>query len=128
MRGSKQTQQLARQLFQLSLVEGQLSAERVAGVLAYIEKHATEKPLVLLRAYQNLVRQEVARGLAVVEHAGPLAADLLPTLEGALSQRYQRPVTAQAQANPDLLAGVRVRIGDDVYESSIAAQLAALAV
>ena len=33
--GKKQIQQLARQLFKLSLVDGVLSAERVPGVLEY---------------------------------------------------------------------------------------------
>jgi F-type H+-transporting ATPase subunit delta len=35
----KASQQLARQLFKLSVVNGAVSAEQVAGVLAYIEKH-----------------------------------------------------------------------------------------
>ena len=36
-------------------------------------------------------------------------------------------VTAIAKPNPALLAGLRVHVGDDVYESSVSGQLAALA-
>ena len=69
-----------------------------------------------------------AMGQAVVEHAGPVAETLLKAIEGAMSQRYHRPVAAVAKPRPDLLAGLRVRVGDDVYESSVAGQLATLSV
>ena len=128
MRGSKQIQQFARQLFQLSLDQGQLSADRVAGVLQYVEKHPPAKPVAVLKAYHRLVASEFAKGRAVVEHAGPVAANLLASIEGAMSQRYHRPVVAVAKPAPALLAGLRVRVGDDVYESSVASQLASLSV
>ncbi|CAM3132281.1 F0F1 ATP synthase subunit delta [Rariglobus hedericola] len=124
--GKLQIQQLARQLFKLSLVDGRLSEERVAGVLGYVEKNQAANGLPLLKAYQRLVAAEIAKGVAVVEHAGPVSESTFAAIAGALSQRYHRPVTTTAKANPDLFAGLRVRIGDDVYESSIASQLATL--
>lgn len=126
MRGSKQIQQLARQLFKVSLVDGQLSADRVAGVLEYIEKHVPARPLAVLQAYRRLVAAEVARNRAVVEHAGPISDGVLQSIQTAMSQRYRRPVSAVARANPALLAGLRVRVGDDVFESSVSGQLASL--
>jgi len=50
----------------------------------------------------------------------------LKLIEGAMSQRYKRVVTASAKPNPSLLAGLRVRVGSDVYESTVAGQLATL--
>lgn len=127
MRGNKQTLELARKLFALSLDNGQLSAERVAGVLAYVEKHAPAQPVALLQAYHRFVAREVARGQAIVEHAGPVDQTLLSSIEGAMSQRYHRPVAATAKPRADLLAGLRIRVGDDVFETSVNAQLEALA-
>jgi F-type H+-transporting ATPase subunit delta len=43
------------------------------------------------------------------------------------TQKYQRPIAASARPDPALIAGLRIRVGDDVYESSVAGQLAALA-
>jgi F-type H+-transporting ATPase subunit delta len=123
----KQAQQLARQFFKLSVVDGAVSPERVEGVLAYIEKHRPAKPLLVLQAYHHYIARELAKSHAVVEHAGALADVALRSLEGALSQKYKRPVTATAVHNAELIAGLRLRIGDDVYESSIAGQLEQLA-
>jgi F-type H+-transporting ATPase subunit delta len=124
---TKQIQQLARQFFKLSVVNGGLSGERVAGVLEYIEKHRPAHSVAVLKVYQRLVIAEVARNQAVVDHAGPLHDSVLATIAAAMSRKYSRPITGVARRNDALLAGLRVRVGDDVYESSVAGQLEALA-
>lgn len=124
----KEDQILARQLLSISLEGGVLSAEKVTGVLAYLEKHPPAHPLAVLRAYLRLVKVEVAKGLAVVEHAGPIADSLVKAIESGMTQRYGRPVRTVTKPTPSLLAGVRVRVGDDVYESSVANQLSNLSV
>ncbi len=124
--GKKQITQLAQKLFKLSFVDGRLSEERVIGVLAYVEKHPPAKPVAVLRAYSRLVSVEVAKGQAIIEHAGPVADATLQSIAAAMTSRYQRPVVASAKPNANLLAGLRIRVGDDVYESSASGQLAAL--
>lgn len=123
---NKQAQQLARQFFKLSVVDGAVSADRVAGVLAYVEKHTPANSVLVLKAYHRLVAVELAKGEARVEHAGAVAPDALSAIGAAMSKKYGRPVAATSRPNPALLAGLRVRVGDDVYESSVAGQLAAL--
>ncbi len=123
---AKVAQQFARQLVTLSLVDGSVSAERVGGVLAYLEKHAPANAIAVLKAYHRLIATEVAKGEAVVEHAGPVSEAELASIAAALSKHYRRTVTATARERPELIAGLRVHVGDDIYESSVAAQLAAL--
>ena len=125
--GKKQIQQLARQFYKLSFSNGVISAGQVAGVLEYIEKHRPANSMAVLKAYQRLIAAEVARGQAVVEHAGPINSAALDAIAAAMSKKYGRSVTAVEKRNDALLAGVRVRIGDDLYESSVASQLATLA-
>ena len=124
---AKQVQSLARQFFKLSVVDGKLSADRVAGVLEYIEKHRPAHTVAVLKAYQRLIAAEVARGQAVVEHAGSVNDATLAAITTAMTKKYSRPVSAVARKNDALLAGLRIRVGDDTYESSLASQLAALA-
>lgn len=124
--GKPQIQQLARQLFKLSFTDGRLSSEQVAGVLGYVEKTHPANAVAILKAYRRLVAAELAKGSAIVEHSGPVSEAVLTAIAASLSKRYNRPVTAAAKADPSLLAGLRVRIGDDVFESSVSGQLAAL--
>jgi len=127
MAANKQTQNLARQLFKLSVVDGQISAERVTGVLGYLEKLKPAHPLAVLKAYQRLVATELARNLAVVEHAGAVSDSILQAIAASMAKKYGRPIATSTRANPALLAGLRVRVGDDVYESSVSGQLGVLA-
>jgi F-type H+-transporting ATPase subunit delta len=123
----KQIQQLAKQFLKLSLADGVLSAERVGGILAYIEKHRPAHTVAVLKAYQRLVAAEVARGQALIEHAGPISPAVLASIEADMTKKYGRKVAAVTRPNDKLLAGFRIRVGDDIYESSVAGQLATLA-
>lgn len=122
----KQIQTLARQLFKLSFDGGALTNDRIAGVLAYVEKTRPAHTTAVLKAYHRLVAAEFARGQAVVEHAGVVSEGTLASIAAAMTKKYGRRVATVARPNPALLAGVRIRVGDDVYESSVAGQLAAL--
>ncbi len=123
----KKSQQVAKQLFRLSLVDGVISQERVTGVLEYIEKHKPANPLLVLKTYQRLVTAELAKNRAIVEHAGSIDNSVLKTIAASLSKRYNRSITAVGKPNPSLIAGFRVRVGDDVFEYSVAARLQTLA-
>lgn len=126
MAANKKTKLLAKQLFKLSLANGQVSAGQVEGVLGYIAKTQPRHSLALLKLYHRAIATELARSHALVEHAGPLGDAALNLIGGTMTQRYQRSVTASARANPKLLAGLRVRVGSDVYESTVSGQLANL--
>ena len=123
---AKQAQQFARQLFKLSVVDRAVSADRVTGVLEYVEKHKPANPVMVLKAYYRLIATELAKGEAIVEHAGTITDATLAAIAAAMTKRYGRAVTATAKPNAALLAGLRVHISDDVYEASVAGQLAAL--
>jgi F-type H+-transporting ATPase subunit delta len=125
--GKKHIQQLSRQLFTLSLVDGAVSTDRVAGVLEYVAAHRPAQASAVLKAYRRLIAAELARGQAVVEHAGSFGDSLLARIAEAMAKRYSRPIAGVARRNDSLLAGLRVRVGDDVYEASVAAQLSSLA-
>ncbi|RME73505.1 MAG: hypothetical protein D6781_00245 [Verrucomicrobia bacterium] len=123
---SRKVQQLARQLFKLSFEDGQLSEERINGVLAWIDKHRPVNATAILRAYKHLVNTEIARNRAIIEFAGDLEPEAFTRIAEAMSRRYNRKVTPAPVACPDLIAGVRVRVGCDIYENSIVSQLAKL--
>lgn len=128
MAADKQTKHLAKQLFKLSLVDGVVSPAQVAGVLGWIEKTSPRRPVALLKAYHHRIALELAKSRAEVEHAGPVNDATLRQIEAAMTRKYGRAISAAARPTPQLLAGLRVRVGSDVYESSVAGQLAALSV
>jgi F-type H+-transporting ATPase subunit delta len=128
MAADKKTKLLARQLFKLSFANGRISADQVSGVLGWVNKNSPRQSLSLLKIYQRLVVTELAKSQAVVSHAGPVGPNVVAQIESAMTEKYGRPIQASASPDSSLLAGIRVRVGDDVYETSAASQLAALSI
>lgn len=117
-----------RRLRDLSLEQGVVSRERVAAVLQALA--ASRKPhelRPLLRGYLAAMRRETAKGEARVEFAGALPESAKAALAAHFTQVYGRPVAVSAKEDESLLAGFRVRVGDDVYDASAAGHLAKLA-
>ena len=118
---------LARKLVGLSLGEdGRLSEERVQGVLQALRERPPSHLKQVLKLYLHYVKQEIRKSEAIVEYAGSIGPETLESIENMLSARYGRVITSRGRENPDLIAGVRVSIADDVFESSIAGNLEGL--
>jgi F-type H+-transporting ATPase subunit delta len=117
----------AKKLLALSLESGVVSAERVEAILASLKKSRPAYTLrPLLRAYLASVRKEIARGEALIEHAGPLSATDANTIATHFSKTLSRTVSPVVRRNDALLAGFRVRVGDDVIDLTAAHRLSNL--
>ncbi len=118
----------AKRLLAMSLEGGVVSADLVGAVLAALTKsRASHQLRPLLRAYLANVRRELARGEARIEHAGPLAAADADAIAAHFSKVLGRTVRPVARRNDALLAGFRVRVGDDVTDLTASLRLANLA-
>lgn len=116
-----------RRLRDLSLENGAVSSERVNAVLAALTKSRKPHELrPLLRGYLAAIRRETAKSEARVEFAGELPASVKEALAARFTAEYKRPVTIVATRNDALVAGFRARIGDDVYDASVAGHLTKL--
>lgn len=126
MKISKEVRRTSRQLFRVCMVNGKLDESRVRLV---VNKIATGKPrgfLPMLESFSALVRNEVESQRAVVESATFLNADLQSNLKASLSQKYGRELSLEFHIKPELLGGVRVKVGSDVWDGSVKARLEAL--
>jgi F-type H+-transporting ATPase subunit delta len=118
----------AKKLLALSCEAGAVSAERVGAVLTTLTKTRAPHTLrPLLRAYLAAIRRELARGEARIEHAGPLSAADADAIAAHFSKALGRSIRPVLRRNDALLAGLRVRVGDDVTDFSAALRLANLA-
>jgi len=127
MAANKQLKDFAKKLVAMSLDEdGQASSERVSAVLEALSQKPPRGYKQLLKFYAKYLEVEIARGTAEVEYAGPLPESEIAAIEKQFTQQYNRKIVATTEENPKLIAGVRVTVGDDVYDASVAARLAQL--
>lgn len=60
---------------------------------------------------------------ALVESAFPIDAAQLASTVAALEKRFERKLNASVVVKPELIGGIRVTVGDEVLDTSIAARL-----
>jgi len=118
-----QIKEFAKLLFKESMEEGVLSAERVEGVLAVLEKNPPRHYVAALKAYLKLVQREVAKSTAVVSHAGPISESAVEAIRSQLSMKYNRDIAAETKQDETLIAGFKVVVDCDVYDASASVAL-----
>ena len=73
------------------------------------------------------MKQEYASHAAAIESAVPMPADLRSLVQRRLIAAYGPSVTSSFVHNPDLIGGMRIKVGSDVYDGSVRFVLARLA-
>ena len=128
MRTDRTTKEFARKLASLSLDEtGQVSEERVGAILELLRAKSPRNLKQLLKNYLRYIAGEIRKGQAVVEYAGEVGSAETREIERSLSRRYGRTITSVLRENPELIAGVRVSVADDIFDSTVAGHLERLA-
>jgi F-type H+-transporting ATPase subunit delta len=119
MRTAKEARKVSGQLFRNSFTEGKLDKEKISHM---VETLLAEKPrhyVDALKDYQRLVRLETEKRHAVIESATQLNSALANQIVTNLRRRYGDDLTTEFRTNPDLLGGLRIKIGDDVWDGSV---------
>lgn len=123
MKISKEARRTSRQLFRACLADGKLDESRVRLVVAQVAISKPRGYIAILDAFQGLVRAEIDSHRALVESATPLTAELQANLATSLAAKYGRPLSLEFQTQPELLGGIRVKVGSDVWDGSVKARL-----
>jgi F-type H+-transporting ATPase subunit delta len=126
MKITKEARRTSRQLFRVCLADGKLDESRVRTVVSSV---ATKKPrgyISILDAFARLISNEVDRQRASVDSATALPPATQAELQTSLSKKYGRPLTLEFHVNPELLGGIRVKVGSDVWDGSVKARLKSL--
>jgi F-type H+-transporting ATPase subunit delta len=119
MKISKDIRQLSRKLVRASCVNGTLDRERINAIVQSIIAERPRSYIQLLESYQRLLRLEIEKRRATIESAAEMEPEAGRKIVAGLEQRYGAGLTTDFVVNPALLGGVRVRVGSDVWDSSV---------
>jgi F-type H+-transporting ATPase subunit delta len=82
----------------------------------------------ILEIYEQLREEQENIVEAKVDSAFPLSDEQLSSLVSRLERRTGHKVQTRLSVVPGLIGGVRVQVGDDVWDASVRGQLEAMAV
>jgi F0F1-type ATP synthase, delta subunit (mitochondrial oligomycin sensitivity protein) len=119
MRVSKEVRQIARELLHASFTDNQLDPGRVASVVDSVMSKRPHNCIKILDYYKRLLRLEVEKRHARIETATPLAPATGSEIVSNLKKRYGSDLTSEFVVNPEVLGGMRIRVGSDVWDSTV---------
>jgi len=119
MKINKETRQLSKELLRASMVDGKLDSSRISSLVKALIEKKPRHSIQVLEAYQRLLRLEVEKRTATIETATELAPDAGQKIVENLKRQYGSDLAARFVVNPELLGGMRIRVGSDVWDSSV---------
>ena len=119
MKINKETRQLSKELLRASFTDGKLESTKVAALVKSLIEKKPRHYIQVLEAYQRLLRLEVEKRTATIETATELPPAAAAQILANLKRKYGSDLTAKFGVNPELLGGMRIRVGSDVWDSSV---------
>jgi len=119
MKINKETRQLSKALLRASFTDGQLDSGKVASLVKSLIEKKPRHYLQIIEAYQRLLRLEVEKRTATIETATELPPEAGAQIVASLKRKYGSDLAANFVVNKDLLGGMRIRVGSDVWDSSV---------
>ena len=126
MKISKQARRDAKQLFNVCRVNSVLDEGRVRQTVSAVIAKKPRGFMAILSHFQRLVKLDIEHRSARVESAVLASEALQQSVKTNLAQRYGQGLNVTFAVNPELIGGLRVQVGSDVFDGSVKARLAEL--
>ena len=126
MKISKQARRDAKQLFNVCKDSGVLNEGHVRQVVTEVIAKKPRGFVAILSHFHRLVKLDIERRSAHVESAVVASEAVQQSVRANLAQRYGQGLSVTFAVNKDLIGGLRVKVGRDVFDGSVKARLAEL--
>ena len=123
MKISKSAQTDARRIFRMCSPEGVLDESKMRAVIAKIVADKPRDYRGILAGLARLVRREEDRSQVLVESARFLDPATEQRVRESLTAQYGQGLNFEFRTNPDLMGGMKVRVGNDVIDGSVASRI-----
>ncbi len=125
MKIHKEALRTARQLIRLTTRDGVVDESAAKKIVAKVIKEKPRHYVGILEAYQRLLRLEVQKRHAIIESAGEIDGNERRSITAKLKKQHG-DITADFNVVPELLGGLRITLGSNVWDGSVKARLDAL--
>jgi len=126
MKITKQSRRDAKALFNACRVEGILDDGRVRTAVTELIARKPRGFAGTLERLKRLVKLDLDRRSARVESAAPLTVEAQQAVKVQLERVHGSGLFFEFQVNPALVGGLRIRVGSDIYDGTVAGRLQAL--
>ena len=119
MKINKEIRQLSREMLRASFTDGQLDPGRISSVIDSVTARKPRNYINVLKNYRRLLRLEVEKRRARIETASEMDPATQLDVVSNLKKRYGSDLTPEFVVNPEVLGGMRIKVGSDVWDGTV---------
>ena len=119
MKLNKEIRRLSRKMLQASFTDGQLDPGRIASLVDSVIAEKPRNYINVLKNYKRLLRLEVEKRHATIETASEVDPAIRSEIVSNLKSKYGDDLATEFHVDPQLLGGMRIRVGNDVWDGSV---------
>jgi F-type H+-transporting ATPase subunit delta len=123
MKINKEIRQRSREMLRASFTDSQLDPQKIASLFDSLIRRKPRHYLEVLKNYRRLLRLEVEKRSARIETASEVDSSIRSEILANLKKKYGNDLTAEFVVNPPLLGGMRIRVGNDVWDGTVRGRL-----
>ena len=119
MKLNKEIRQLSRKMLQASFTDGQLDPGRISSLVDSLIAKKPRNYINVLKNYRRLLRLELEKRHATVEASSEVDPAIRSEIVASLKSKYGNDLSTEFHVDPQLLGGMRIRVGNDVWDGSV---------
>jgi len=123
MKINKEIRRLSREMLRASFTDGQLDPGKIRSLVDSLIARKPRNHIDVLKNYKRLLRLELDKRRARIEAASEVDPSTSSELVANLKKKYGNDLTAEFVVNPQLLGGMRIRVGSDVWDGTVRGRL-----
>ena len=123
MKISREAATTARRAFRMCVEGDRVVDDKLRRVFKKVAESKPRGWQAILHELKRLIRLETERRQVLVESANPLDETSQTRVKSSLSRQYGDDLTFDFKVTPELLGGMRVRVGNDVWDGSVKSRL-----
>ncbi len=119
MKINKEIRHLSREMLRASFTDGQLDPGRITSLVDSLIARKPRHYIDVLKNYRRLLRLELEKRRARIETASEMDLATISEVATNLKKKYGSDLTTEFVVNPELLGGMRIRVGSDVWDGTV---------
>jgi F-type H+-transporting ATPase subunit delta len=119
MKINREIRRISKEMLRASFTDGQLDQGKIGALVQSLIEKKQRNYIPILENYKRLLRLEVEKRHAKIESAGELVPGVCAQIVSSLQQKYGSDLTTEFVLSPELLGGLRIRVGSDVWDGSV---------
>ena len=123
MKINREIRRISRDMLKGSFTDNRLDQGKITSLVSSLAEKKPRHYIAILENYKRLVRLEVEARHVRVESAGELSPEVRSQITSSLERKYGSDLTTEFVVSPELLGGLRIRVGSDVWDGSIRSRL-----